>query len=124
MAEERIITEARQEARRIIHELARSIDRRLGVEVRDVPGQERLQVSLTHGAKHGHIELAIPAVLASTGDTVARNELRLKIKRASDSLLFRPMPDHRLSVKPIPPPGGQGMGRGGGGHGGPGRGRR
>lgn len=122
MAEERIITEARQEARRIIHELARSIDRRLGVEVRDVPGQERLQVSLTHGAKHGHIELAIPAVLASTEDTVARNELRLKIKRASDSLLFRPMPDHRLSVKPIPPPGGQGQGRGG--HGGPGRGRR
>ncbi len=123
MTDARQVAEARQEARRIIHDLARSIDRRLGVEVRDVPGQERLQVSLSHGARQGRIELAIPAVLASSGDAVARNELRLRIKRASDTLLFRPMPDHRLAVKPLPPPGGQGAPRGGRGPGGP-RGRR
>jgi len=125
MSDSRQLAEARQEARRIIHELARSIDRRLGVEVRDLPGQERLQVSLTQGQRHGQIEVAIPTVLASQQDAVARNELRLKIKRASDTLLFRPMPDHRLSVKPIAPPGGQSGPRGGGGRGpgGP-RGRR
>ena len=105
--------EARQEARRIIHDLARTIDRKLEVEVRDVPGQERLQVSLTQGSRHGHIELGIATVLASTGDAVARNELRLRIKRAADTLRFRPMPDHRLAVKPLPPPGGQATSRGG-----------
>ena len=89
--------EGRQEARRIIHDLARAIDRKLEVEVRDVPGQERLQVSLTQAGRHGHIELGIATVLASTGDAVARNELRLRIKRAADTLRFRPMPDHRYS---------------------------
>ena len=44
-------------------------------------------------------------MLQSTDDAVARNELRLRIKRAADTLRFRPMPDHRLSVKPLPPPG-------------------
>ena len=47
MADERHLAEARQEARRIIHDVARTIDRKLEVEVRDVPGQERMQVSLT-----------------------------------------------------------------------------
>jgi|GEM_PF-1281429 len=112
MTDPRQLAEMRQASRRIIHELARSIDRRLVVEVRDLPGQDRLQVSLSHGQKRGQIEVTIPAVLATTQDAVARNELRLKIKRASDSLLFRPMPDHRLSVKPLPPPGGQGAPRG------------
>jgi hypothetical protein len=114
--------EGRQEARRIIHDLARMIDRKLEVEVRDVPGQERLQVSLTQAGRHGHIELGIGTVLASTGDAVARNELRLRIKRAADTLRFRPMPDHRLVVKPLPPPGGQAASRGG--IRGSGRGRR
>jgi len=122
MADERHLAEARQEARRIIHDLARTIDRKLEVEVRDVPGQERMQVSLTQAGRHGHIELAIAAVIASTADAVARNELRLRIKRAADTLRFRPMPDHRLSVKPLPPPGGQGAPRGG--VRGSGRGRR
>ena len=112
--------EARQEARRIIHDLARTIDRKLEVEVRDVAGQDRLQVSLTQSG--GHIELGIPTVLASTGDAVSRNELRLRIKRAADTLRFRQMPDHRLSVKPLPPPGGQASPRGG--VRGSGRGRR
>jgi len=53
---------------------------------------------------------------------VARNELRLRIKRAADTLRFRPMPDHRLVVKPLPPPGGQAASRGG--IRGSGRGRR
>jgi hypothetical protein len=90
------------------------------VEVRDLPGQDRLQVSLAQGQKRGQIEVTIPAVLATAQDAVARNELRLKIKRASDSLLFRRMPDHRLSVKPLPPPGGQSAprGRSAGGRGG------
>jgi hypothetical protein len=122
MADSRQVAETRQEARRIIHELARAIDRRLAVEVRDLPGQERLQVSLTSAGRHGQIEVAIPAVLATNDDAVARNELRLKIKRAADTLQFRRMPDHRLSVKPLPPPGGQGGPRGpGGGPGGRGR---
>src|SRR5262249_60883281 len=47
MADERHLAEARQEARRIIHDLARTIDRKLEVEVRDLPGQERMQVALT-----------------------------------------------------------------------------
>ncbi len=55
----------RQEARRIIVELARAVDRKLAVEVRDVPGQERLHVSLTHGLHQAQIEVAMPAVLAA-----------------------------------------------------------
>jgi hypothetical protein len=105
--------EGRQEARRIIHDLARLIDRKLEVEVRDIPGQDRFQVTITQSGRHGRIELGVPAVLQSNDDAVARNELRLRIKRAADTLRFRPMPDHRLSVKPLPPPGGQAAPRGG-----------
>jgi hypothetical protein len=97
----------RQEARRLIFDVARAIDRRLSVEVRAVPGQERLQVALTHGHRHGQVELKMAEVMAAAGDTMARNALRLRIKRATDTMLFRRMPDHRLSVKPIAPPGGQ-----------------
>ena len=96
----------RQEARRIIAEVARAVDRRLAVEVREVPGQDRLQLALTHGTHHGQIELAVAAVLAAGDSTAARNELRLRLKRANDVMLFRPMPDHRLAVKPVQPPGG------------------
>jgi len=99
----------RQETRRIIAEVARAVDRRLAVEVREVPGQDRLQLGLTHGTHHAQIELTVDAVLAARESTVARNELRLRLKRATDTMLFRPMPDHRLAVKPVPPPGGQTM---------------
>ncbi len=97
----------RQEARRVIMEVARAIDRRLSVEVRDVPAHDRLQVTLTHGSRHHQVEVRIGDVLAASDDTMARNALRLRIKRAADTMLFRPMPDHRLAVKPVPPPGGQ-----------------
>ena len=39
----------RQEVRRIIAEVAWAVDRRLAVEVRELPGGERLQLVLTHG---------------------------------------------------------------------------
>ena len=104
--------ETRQEARRIIAEVARAVDRRLSVEVRDVQGQDRLQLTLTQGQHHAQIELPVPTILAAAGDTVARNELRLRLKRAYDTMLFRPMPDHRLTVKPVPPPGAQSPPRG------------
>jgi hypothetical protein len=98
-----------QEARRIIAEVARSIDRRLAVEVREVPGGERLHLLLTHThpQRHGEIELGLEQVLAAAKSAMARNEVRLRIKRASDTMLFRPVPDHRLDVKPVAPPGGQ-----------------
>jgi hypothetical protein len=101
------MTDERQEARRIIAEVARAVDRRLAVEVRELPGGERLQLGLTHGSHHTHIELAVAAVMAAAGSAISRNELRLRLKRATDTMLFRPMPDHRLAVKPVPPPGGQ-----------------
>ena len=116
--------EDRLEARRILDELARAIDRRLSIEVRDIPGQGRLQITVTHGqihGQHGQIELSLPDVLATNTDATARNNLRLRLKRAADTLLFRRMPDHRVKVKPISPPGGQlgprGNIRGGGGRG-------
>jgi hypothetical protein len=114
------LDEARQEARRILLDLAKSIDRRLDVEVRDIPGQERLHVTITHGQKRSHTELALQTVLNAPADAVAKHELRLKLKRVADAMLFRPMPDHRVSVKAVPPPGGQMAPRGAGG----GRGRR
>jgi hypothetical protein len=97
----------RQESRRIIAEVARAVDRRLAVEVRELPGGERVQLVLTHGTHHAQIELPIVSVMAAGEDTVARNELRLRLKRATDTMLFRPMPDHRMAVKPVAPPGGQ-----------------
>jgi len=112
------VAERRQEARVILVELARSIDRRLAVEVREIQGnEERLIVKLTHGKLHTQTEVATDAVLETREDAVARTELRLRLKRAADTMLFRPMPDHRMSVKPIPvpPPGGQGMRGGQGG---------
>jgi hypothetical protein len=96
----------RQEARRIIAEVARAVDRRLAVEVRELP-ENRLQLVLTHRTHHGQIELPVAAVLAAAESAIARNELRLRLKRANDAMLFKPMPDHRLAVKPVPPPGGQ-----------------
>jgi hypothetical protein len=106
------MTDVRQETRRILAEVARAVDRRLAVEVREVPGQERLQLVLTHGTHHGQIELPVATVLAAADNTMARNELRLRLKRATDTMLFRPMPDHRLAVKPVMPPGGQTPSRG------------
>ena len=87
------MADQRQEARKIIADVARAIDRRLSVEVREVPGQERLQLTLTHGTHHGQIEVAMPAILAAGDNPMARNELRLRLKRATDTMLFRPMPD-------------------------------
>jgi len=116
------MSDTRQDVRKILGDVARSIDRRLAIEVREVPGGERLQVALTHGTHHGQTEVAIPAVLAAVDDAVARTELRLRMKRAADTMLFRPMPNHRLApVKAVPPPGGQMSFRGGAPRG---RGRR
>ena len=100
------ISEQRVEARRILGDVARQLDRKLSVEVRDVPGQDRLQVTLTHGARHHQVEIRMDEVLAAGDDTVARNGLRLRLKRVFDTMLFRKMPDHRIAVKAIPPPGG------------------
>ena len=125
--ESHVLSEARQEALKILLDLAKAIDRRLDVEVREIPGQERLAVTLTHGQKSSHTELAIAAVLDAPADAVAKHELKLKLKRVADAMLFRPMPNHRLSVKSVPPPGGARQnphGMGGGGSGGGGRGRR
>ena len=98
----------RQEVRRIIADVARAVDRRLAVEVRELPRAERLQLILTHGSHQTQTEVPISAVLAAAESPVARNELRLRVKRATDTMLFKPMPDHRLAdVKPVPPPGGQ-----------------
>ncbi|TMA99371.1 MAG: hypothetical protein E6J57_09565 [Deltaproteobacteria bacterium] len=98
----------RQEARRIIAEVARAVDRRLAVEVRELPGGERLQLVLTHGIHHTQTEVPVASVLSAAESPMARNELRLRVKRATDTMLFKPMPDHRLAdVKPVPPPGGQ-----------------
>ena len=100
------MADERQETRRIIADVARAVDRRLAVEVRELPGGERLQLILTHGTRHGQIELPISAVLGSTESSMARTELRLRLKRVTDTMLFKPMPDHRIAVKPVPPPGG------------------
>jgi len=96
----------RQEVRRIIAEVARAIDRRLAVEVRELPVGERVQLVLTRGIHHTQTEVPVASVLAES--PMARNELRLRVKRATGTMLFKPMPDHRLAdVKPVPPPGGQ-----------------
>ena len=93
--------------RRIVAEVARAVDRRLAVEVRELPGHERLQLVLTHGIHHTQTEIPVASVLAAAESPMARNELRLRVKRTTDTMLFKPMPDHRLTdVKPVPPPGG------------------
>ena len=113
--------ELRQHARQILIDLARSVDKRLGIEVRDVQGTDRLKVKLSQGSQRSEIELSLVQILGSEDDSVAKHELKLRLKRAHDQMLFRPMPDHRKTVKgakPVPPP----LGRmGGGGPGGPGR---
>jgi len=102
------MAEERQEVRRIIAEVARAVDRRLAVEVRELPGGERLQLMLSHGSHQTQTEVPVSAVLAAGESPMARHELRLRLKRATDTMLFKPMPDHRLAdVKPVPPPGGQ-----------------
>jgi hypothetical protein len=115
-----ITPELRQKARQILVDVGRSVDKRLGIEVRDVPGTDRLKVKLSHGSRRGEIELSLEQVLASEEDAVPKHELKLRIKRAHDQMLFRPMPDHRKTVrgaKPVPPPTGRlgGGGRMGGG---------
>ena len=105
-----ITPELRQKARQILVDIGRSVDKRLGVEVRDVPGNDRLKVKLSHGSRRGEIELSLEQVLASEEDAVPKHELKLRVKRAHDQMLFRPMPDHRKTVKgakPVPPPTGR-----------------
>lgn len=110
-----ISPELRQKARQILMEVARSVDKRLAIEVRDVPGTDRLNVKLTHGSRRGEIELGVGQVVEVEDDAVARHDLKLRLKRAHDQMLFRPMPDHRKTVKgvkPVPPPTGR-LGGGG-----------
>jgi hypothetical protein len=99
-------TELRQQARKILLDLARTIDRRLAVEVREVPGTSRVQVRLSHGSRTSQVELSVPSILEAADDAVARTDLRVRLKRVHDAMMFRPMPNHRMSVKPLPPPGG------------------
>ena len=102
------MSEERQELRRIVAEVARAVDRRLAVDVRELPVGERVQLVLAHGIHHTQTEVPVASVLAAAESPMARNELRLRVKRATDTMLFKPMPDHRLAdVKPVPPPGGQ-----------------
>src|SRR6266702_715187 len=102
------MADERQEVRRIVAEVARAVDRRLAVEVRELPGHERLQLVSPHGTHQTQTEVPVTAVLAAAESSMARNELRLRLKRATDTMLFKPMPDHRLAdVKSVPPPGGQ-----------------
>jgi len=56
----------RQEARRIIAEVARAVDRRLAVEVRELASGGRLQLVLTHGSHQAQTEVPVTAVLAAT----------------------------------------------------------
>src|SRR5206468_10406313 len=86
----------RQEVRRIVAEVARAVDRRLAVEVRELPGGERLQL-LTQGNHHTQTEVPVVSVLAAAESPMARNELRLRVKRATDTMLFKPM------LLPLPP---------------------
>ena len=88
----------RQEVRRIVAEVARAVDRRRAVEVRELPGGERLQVVLTHGNHHTQTEVPVASVLAAGESPMARNELRLRVKRATDTMLFKPMPDRRTAA--------------------------
>src|SRR5207245_8673249 len=106
LANAKAMPDDRQEVRRIIAEVARAVDRRLAVEVRELPGGERLQLVLTHGSHHTQTEVPVASVLSAAESPMARNELRLRVKRAIDTMLFKPMPDHRLAdVKPVPPGG-------------------
>ena len=75
----------RQEVRRIVAEVARAVDRRLAVEVRELPGHERLQLVLTHGTHQTQTEVPVTAILAAAESPMARNELRLRVKRAIDT---------------------------------------
>src|SRR3989442_12031835 len=97
-----------QEVGRIIAEVARAIDRRLAAEVCELPVGERVQLVLTRGIHHTQTEVPVASVLAAAESPIARNDLRLLVKRATGTMLFKPMPGHRLAdVKPVPPPGGQ-----------------
>ena len=119
------VSEERVEARRILGDVARQLDRKLSVECRDIPGNEdRLQVTITHGAKHHQVEFRMVEIMAAGDDTVARHELKLRLKRTVDTMLFRKMPDHRVTVKSIPIPAGGGLRGGKGSFGGGGGGRR
>jgi len=101
------MADERQEVRRIIAEVARAIDRRLAVEVRELPVGERVQLVLTRGIHHTQTEFPVASILSADESPMLRNELRLRVKRTTDTMLFKPMPDHRLTdVKPVPPPGG------------------
>ena len=113
------VSEERVEARRILGDVARQLDRKLAVELRDIPGHdERVQVTLTHGTKHHQVEFRMDEIMAAADDTVARHGLKLRLKRTVDTMLFRKVPDHRVAVKAIPPPSGGGLRGGRGGPGG------
>ena len=101
------MSDVQDDIRRILGDVARAIDRRLVIEVHELPGHDRLRLTLSQAGRHAEMELPVQTVLGAAANTVARNELRLRVKRTADTMLFRKMPDHRIAVKPLPPPGGQ-----------------
>src|SRR5436309_13319601 len=95
----------RQEVRRILADVARAVDRRLAVEVRELPGGTRLRLVLTHGTHQTQTEVPVTAGLAAAKSPMARNELRLRPKRATDTTHIKPRPDRRRADgKHAPPP--------------------
>lgn len=110
------VSERRVEARRILGDIARQIDRKLTVDVRDIPGnEERVQVTLAQGQKSHQVELRLDEIMNAADDSALWHALKLRIKRTADAMTFRKIPDHRSTVKatPIPPQapaGGRGKG--------------
>src|SRR5689334_22567444 len=88
------MADERQETRRIIAEVARAVDRRLAVEVRELPGGERLQLILTHGTRHGHDALQADARPSH------RREARRAARRRNDvPLASRPALAQRRTAR-------------------------
>ncbi len=108
--------------RQLLHELTRTISRRLSSEFSELPGAgtENVGITLRERGRRAVVELPGDLLTQATGDTTARETLRIRLKAARDRMLFRsPPPPLPKNITALAFPG-----AGPGGRGGPGGGQR
>lgn len=101
---------------RLLRELSRRISNRLEMEFSDLPGTDGRDIGVKLLERGREVLMTVPGglLVRATGDPVAREAVRVRIKARRDRMLFCPPPTplpRRIAAAPDPASGRFGYGR-------------
>lgn len=88
------LKETTPQQQRLLREVSRRISNRLETEFSDLPGADSPSIGIKLLESGHEVLMALPGALLvrATGDPVARETIRVRIKARRDRMLFRPPP--------------------------------